>query len=241
MSMGLEEEILSNIDLNESKRIMKNAVFRETFDDEANILELYRNFFPDDADVSVEDLWQITIDDPQINTVVNTMAYVAKETIFLFVEAQRAELSPVLDYSSRKLIGEINDYCRENMSVRDLEDLDMYVIYSAEKESTGGDQFWKLIMTEDVIASKVLRASDELKGGILEEYAEFCKVVDENMVSSSDVKPVLKECRYREGQLWESVADKESAIVELYREMAVNEYNILRIINEIDHSMFEMK
>ncbi len=171
----------------EMKRAVKDSVFTYLFGLPEYRLELYRTLHPEDTEMKAEDLKLVTIENVLTADLYNDLGFQAGDKLIVLVEAQ-STFSPNIALRLLLYLAETyKRYIQENrlqLKLYQKKPLkiprpELYVVYTGREQSP--DVFHLSDLYEGKgsaeIEVKVLRGGD--KGTIVDQYARFCRIVDE--------------------------------------------------------------
>ena len=189
------------------KRRSKDSVFVTLFNDKKYVYQLYRELYPEDTDVTVDDISIKTLEAVMVNTLYNDLGFVVKDKFIVLVEAQSTWCPNIalrmmfyLSETYRRYLEETEQSEHSPVKVR-LPKPDLYVVYSGEKEVPEevslNDTFFEGTSPVDVKV-KVFHQIDE---SICGQYVGFCRVFDEQRKIHNNnlecVRETIRICRER--------------------------------------------
>ena len=210
------------------KRQSKNSVFVKFFNDEENVLQMYRELHPEASDVTVDDITVDTLESVIVNTLYNDLGFLVKDKYVMLVEAQSTWNENIalrmLFYLSETFRRYINDTKQSELDEQrvKLPTPELYVIYSGSIRKPD-----VISLSEDFFGGS---PDIELKVHVLSEvddtlpgqYIGFCKVFDEQRKLHSDGLTVAKET-YRicieKGYLSEFMKVHEREVIDMMYEL----------------------
>ena len=178
-------------------RQAKNSVFLNLFMRKEYQLQLYKELFPQDTDITEDDLELVTLDNVLTIHPYNDLGILARGRLIVLTEAQSTWSANVVfrladyyfDSAMSYLIARKADL---HSSVKvGLPDVEAFVIFTGKRkieqdvlslnqEFFGGDP--------DKPEFKARIIHGEYKGGIIEEYMGFCRVWDEHVTAAKDTE-----------------------------------------------------
>lgn len=210
------------------KRQSKNSVFVKFFNNEENILQLYKELHPEAVDVTVDDIKIDTIDSVMVNTLYNDLGFLVRDTYILLFEAQSTWSKNIalrmflyLAETIRRYINATGQSELDDVRVK-LPTPELYVIYSG-----GGKKTDAISLSEDFFGGN---PDIELKVHVLSEvnstlpgqYIGFCKVFDEQRKLYNDGQTIACET-YRicieKGYLTEFMKAHETEVIDMMKEL----------------------
>ena len=209
-------------------RQSKNSVFVKFFNDEKNILQMYRELHPEADDITVDDITIDTLKSVIVNTLYNDLGFLVKDKYVILVEAQSTwnknialRLLFYLIETLRRYINETGQSELDEPRVK-LPTPELYVIYSGE-----GKKPDVISLSEDFFGGN---PDIELKVHVLSEvdntlsgqYIGFCKVFDEQRKLYDDGKTIARET-YRicieKGYLVKFMKAHETEVIDMMCEL----------------------
>ena len=223
----------------EVKRDVKNTVFVDLFNQDEYRLQLFQTLHPEITDVTADELQIITIKRVITNHQYNDLAFVFRNKLMIFVEAQSTWSINILIRLLLYLAETIQEYMHERnmkMHAKGKHKIPMpefYVIF------TGTDEIPKRIsLKKDFFYSELCQIDLEAKvynvetDDIIGQYIIFCHVMDEQIKKYGRVREAALEtiriCRDRnvlKKYLKEREKEVVNIMIELFnQESAVKEY-----------------
>ena len=223
----------------EGKRDVKNTVFVDLFNQDEYRLQLFQTLHPEITDVTADELQIITIKRVITNHQYNDLAFVFRNKLMIFVEAQSTWSINILIRLLLYLAETIQEYMHERnmkMHAKGKHKIPMpefYVIF------TGTDEIPKRIsLKKDFFCSELCQIDLEEKvfnvetNDIIGQYIIFCHVMDEQIKKYGRVREAALEtiriCRDRnvlKKYLEEREKEVVNIMIELFnQELAVKEY-----------------
>jgi ribosomal protein L16/L10AE len=223
----------------EVKRDVKNTVFVDLFNQDEYRLQLFQTLHPEITDVTADELQIITIKRVITNHQYNDLAFVFRNKLMIFVEAQSTWSINILIRLLLYLAETIQEYMHERnmkMHAKGKQKIPMpefYVIF------TGTDEIPKRIsLKKDFFCSELCQIDLEAKvynvetDDIIGQYIIFCHVMDEQIKKYGRVRKAaletLRICRDRnvlKKYLEEREKEVVNIMIELFnQESAVKEY-----------------
>ncbi|AMK14526.1 hypothetical protein AUP07_1493 [methanogenic archaeon mixed culture ISO4-G1] len=223
-------------DIGLAKRNMKDSIFRRAFSDRGLVLELYKDLHPEAEDVSEDDVNIVTIRNTMINSPINDVGFIIRDTVLCLVEAQTSQLKSLLLRSLVYLGITYDRYIKENCtSIYQANESntprwEIYVIFTENAGLRGGAQVWKF----DRIPSDPFDFSSKetvpiREGGMIEQYLDVCRLAD-SIISEfgdgkSSISRIFEECHRHDGALWDFLISKETEVMTLYDDLWTTEGN----------------
>jgi len=223
----------------EVKRDVKNTVFVDLFNQDEYRLQLFQTLHPEITDVTADELQIITIKRVITNHQYNDLAFVFRNKLMIFVEAQSTWSINILIRLLLYLAETIQEYMHERnmkMHAKGKHKIPMpefYVIF------TGTDEIPKRIsLKKDFFCSELCQIDLEAKvynvetNDIIGQYIIFSHVMDEQIKKYGRVREAALEtiriCRDRnvlKKYLKEREKEVVNIMIELFnQELAVKEY-----------------
>lgn len=210
------------------KRSSKNSVFVNFFQEEKNVLQMYKELHPEAEDVSVDDITIDTLESVIVNTLYNDLGFLVKDKYVFLVEAQSTWNENIalrmLFYITETFRRYINDTEQSELDEKrvKLPSPELYVIYSGTGEkpdvvSLSQDFFGGNPDLE--VKVRVLSKVDTTLSG---QYIGFCKTFDEQRKLHKDGMTVARET-YRicieKGYLSEYMKSHEKEVIDMMYEL----------------------
>ena len=169
-------------------REIKNSVFIDMFAQDAYRLQLFQAMHPEMTDVTADDIELITLKQVITNHQYNDLAFLVKDRLMVFVEAQSSWSDNILIRVLLYLADTIQEYLHSNSKdIHDEKKLELptpefYVIYTGRKNvpetiSLKKDFFQNESCPIDLEA-RVFTAETE---DIIGQYIIFCRVMDDQV------------------------------------------------------------
>ena len=214
-----------------TKRRSKDSVFVSLFTDKNYVLQLYQELYPDDRDVTVDDISIKTLEAVMVNTLYNDLGFVVKDRFVVLVEAQSAWCPNIalrmmfyLSETYRRYLEE-TEQSEHSSGLVKLPKPDLYVVYSGKRnvpeEVSLNETFFGGGSPVDVRV-KVLHRIDETICG---QYVGFCRVFDEQREIYSNKLECIREtirisveCGYLAGYLKQHEGEAATMMSELFDE-----------------------
>lgn len=171
----------------EVKHSVKDSVYRKLFSEPKNCLELYKSLFPDDEDVTIDDIHDVTIRNYMVNDQYNDIAFMVRNELLVLTEAQdtwsdNVVLRIVL-YRFEILKREIgykkkSVFRKKRISIAGAV---YFVIYTGDDKSVKDEYRLSELfespskIEEDVVVKVIKKGA--VKGDILDQYIDFAKRV----------------------------------------------------------------
>ncbi len=210
-------------------RQSKNSVFVNFFNDEAHILQMYKEFHPEATDVTIDDITIDTLESIIVNTLYNDLGFLVKDKYVLLVEAQSTwnvnialRMLFYLTETFRRYINDTEQSELDDKRVK-LPMPELYVIYSGS-----GKKPDIVSLSEDFfggnpdIELKVHVLSEENNTTLSGQYIGYCKVFDEQRKLHKDGITAARET-YRicieKGYLAEYMKSHEKEVISMMQEL----------------------
>ena len=223
----------------EVKRDVKNTVFVDLFNQDEYRLQLFQTLHPEITDVTADELQIITIKRVITNHQYNDLAFVFRDKLIIFVEAQSTWSINILIRLLLYLAETIREYLHDrDMDIHDgkkhkIPMPEFYVIYSGKGKKTK-----TISLKKDFFCSELCPIDLEAKvynvetDDIIGQYIIFCHVMDEQIKKYGRVREAALEtiriCRDRnvlKKYLKEREKEVVNIMIELFnQELAVKEY-----------------
>ena len=174
-------------------RQAKNSVFLNLFMRKEYQLQLYKELFPQDTTITEDDLEMITMDNVLTIHPYNDLCLLARGKLIILAEEQSTWSVNIIfrlaDYYFDSAMGylEIRKADLHSSVKVDVPDVEAFVIYTGKKkvekdvlslnqEFFGGDP------NKPEFKARIIHG--EYKGGIIEEYMDFCRIWDDNVLKA---------------------------------------------------------
>ena len=221
-------------------RQAKNSVFLDLFSRPEYYLQIYKELFPDDHEITLEDLQLVTIKNVLAIHPYNDLGILARDKLIVLVEAQSEWSVNVIFRLPEYYFDEMNYYIHihhldlHSKTKIEMPDVEAFIIYSGTdkvekktlslKEEFFGGKEGKPDFTARVICG-------DYKGGIIEEYIGFCRVFDEQRklypvdrsFGIAETVRICKERGYLVNYLDEHFAEVEKIMLLAYEPRYVRE------------------
>ncbi len=210
-------------------RQSKNSVFVDFFNNEAHILQMYKELHPEATDVTIDDITIDTLESIIVNTLYNDLGFLVKDRYVLLVEAQSTwnvnialRMLFYLTETFRRYINDTEQSELDDKRVK-LPMPELYVIYSGE-----GKKPDVVSLSEDFfegnpdIELRVHVLSEENTTTLSGQYIGYCKVFDEQRKLHNDGITAARET-YRicieKGYLAEYMKSHEKEVISMMQEL----------------------
>ena len=208
-----------------TKRNAKDSVFIDVFAQPENQLRMLHVFHPEMTDVTVDDIETITLKQVITNHQYNDLAFVVRDIMMVFVEAQSSWSVNVAVRILLYLADTIQEYIHANhMDIHGSEKLklpkpEFYVIYTGDKQvgetlSLREDFFGDPSCPVDLEARVFTAETEDIVG----QYIIFCHVFDQQVKEHGRTEKAAMEtiriCKDR-GVLKEYLESREKEVVSI--------------------------
>lgn len=191
-----------------AKRSAKDSVFRDFFSQREHLLALYKVLHPEDTQVTLDMLGNVTIENVLTDQLYNDLGFTVGDRLLILVEAQstwsvniivRAFMYMAQSYQERFESQKINIYSSTKINLPEPE---LYVIYTGSrkerpKELTLSDSFFDGRKTAIEVTVKMLYGEDT--SDVIGQYVSFCKVLDsqtkEYGYSEKAIQETIRICK----------------------------------------------
>ena len=221
-------------------RQAKNSVFLDLFSRPEYYLQIYKELFPNDPKITLDDLQLVTIKNVLTIHPYNDLGILARDKLIVLIEAQSEWSVNVIFRLPGYYFDEMDYYIHtHHLDLHDktkinVPDVEAFIIYSGTdkvekktlslKEEFFGGKEGKPDFTARVICG-------DYKGGIIEEYMGFCRVFDEQRKLYPDDRSfgiaetvrICKEMGYLVNYLDEHFAEVEKIMLLAYEPRYVRE------------------
>ncbi|MBR2254497.1 MAG: hypothetical protein IJ856_01550 [Candidatus Methanomethylophilaceae archaeon] len=221
------------------RRNIKDAVFRKLFSHRSNVARLYTETHADEPVVGEGDVFLVSLERVVGKGVVGDLAFAVRGKVMCIVEAQSKDDPDIifrclvyLVHSLEKLQS-MGDSWKKAVPKMDW---NFVVIYPA----TGNHGPFGEVVKMNILHSSLTNRSefrhvDLPEGSLVQEYIDFCNVVNYNISGNCrDIdafKRILDECG-RRGILTEFLEQHKGEIMDLYYQMTNVEYNHMLEVEE---------
>lgn len=177
---------------------LKASVFEDLFSDPVRRFELYRVLHPEDTEVTVDEVQEITLSRIFLKGQYNDLGLLVRDRLIVLAEAQSTWTVNIIPRLVMYLgetwlrYGAQNHFNWYSETKVKLPETEMYVIYTGDvkiekKEITLSEEFFEGRKTSIDAAVKVLTYD----GGndILDQYITFCKIFNEHCALYPDDRP----------------------------------------------------
>ena len=166
------------------RRKSKDSVFVDLFQDVENVVRLYKDLYPDDPDITAEDIDITTIHSVMVNTQYNDLGFLARGKLIVLVEAQSCwnpnialRMMFYLSETYRRYLSDTKQNEHSGSRVK-LPRPDLYVVYSGEEkvpdEASLCQDYFGGESPVDVRVKVLCQTSEAIYG----QYIGYCKVFD---------------------------------------------------------------
>lgn len=182
-------------------RQAKNSVFLNLFSHKKYQLQLYKELFPQDTDITEDDLELVTLDNVLTIHPYNDLGLLARGKLIVLAEAQSTWSVNIIFRIADYYFDSVMNYLETRdadlySSVKvDIPDVEAFVIYTGKKrikedELSLNREFFKGNGDKPEFKAKVIHG--DYRGGIIEEYMGFCRIWDENVISAKSLEEKQK-------------------------------------------------
>ena len=221
------------------KRDVKNTVFIDLFAHDEYRLQLFQTIHPEITDVTADELPIITIKPVITNHLYNDLAFMFRDKLMIFVEAQSTWSLNILIRILLYLAETIREYLHNrNMDIHDekmhkIPMPEFYVVHTGKRKTPK-----TISLKKDFFCSEMCQLDLEAKvfsietDDIIGQYIIFCHVMDEQIDKYGRVRKAAIEtvriCRDR-NVLKDYLNEREKEVVDIMsaiftQEYAVNQY-----------------
>ena len=219
-----------------ANRKAKDTVFLDMFADKQYLLQMFQTLHPEMADITEEDLEIITMRPVLLDLPYNDLAFMAKDKLMIFVEAQSTWTENILlrllmyyAQTLKEYIDEhkLNVYHEKKVKIGKPE---FYVVYSGDEKPEGDTISLKRIFFNDEsgkidLEAKVIHQED--RTNIIGQYIIFCHVYNQQIRKWGYVKQAVEEtiriCK-DQGVLKEYLTSRGKEVVEIMNLLFDQEY-----------------
>lgn len=177
--MGKEEK--------KAKRDVKDCVFSDFFGMSENLLKLYQTLHPEDENVGVDDLKDVTIQNVLVNDLYNDLGFRVRDRLMILVEAQSTWSYNIIIRVLIYLANTYQKYINENeLDVYSgtkihIPKPELYVIYTGDRkdrpeEISLSEEFFDGEPLQLDVTVKILYGTGE--SDVVSQYVNFAKIYD---------------------------------------------------------------
>ena len=209
------------------KRTIKDSVFTNLFQDKKYLIQLYKALHPEDNDVTVEKLTDITIKNVLTDNIYNDLGFVVEDKLMILVEAQSTWTMNIIIRALMYMVQTYHDYfnrTKQNLYKSKKVKMpvpEIYVIYTGDRKTRPSEislaqEFFE--GKESYIDVKVKMLYDGREGDIINQYVIFTKVCNEQIaLHGRTPKAVLESIRICKDRnvLKEYLSSKEKEVVDI--------------------------
>ena len=222
-----------------AKGAMFNSVFTDLFRYPEYQLRLYKDLHPEDVDVTLDDITDVTLKPVFTNQIFNDLGFRVGDRAIILVEAQSTWSENISLRTMLYLADTFKKYVLKagqsfyNSKAVNLPKPELYVIYTGpyehkEEMLTMADTYWS--GDDSFIDVKVRVIHKDDPGRILTQYAMFCDIYRRNRAiygeTEEAVKKTIEECIERDilkEYLSENGGDVMDIMTALFDDEAVRE------------------
>jgi len=188
--------------MGEIRHTAKNNVFCDLFSDSEYLLQLYQALHPKDKEVSESDLTTTTLETLICKGCYNDLGFMVKDKLIILVEAQSTWSVNIIIRSLMYLMGTYRNYFDEkgillyNKEKVQLPKPELYVVYCGDK----GEYPDTLSLREEYFAGQDCCIEAKIKviytdgsRSIIDQYIQFCRVLDEQRKIYKDTRKTVEE------------------------------------------------
>ena len=218
------------------KRDVKNTVFIDLFAQDEYRLQLFQTLHPEMTDVTADELQIITLKPVITNHQYNDLAFMVRDKLMVFVEAQSTWSVNILIRILLYLADTIQEYLHDRqMDIHAEKQLpipkpEFYVIYTGERKVPEKISLKKDFFRSDLcpidLEARVFNLETE---DIIGQYIVFCHVMDEQIRKYDRTKEAAVEairiCRDRDA-LKDYLNEREKEVVDIMIALFDQEYAV---------------
>ena len=219
-------------------REFKNSVFMDMFAQDEYRLQLFHTLHPEMTDVTAADIQTITLKQVITNHQYNDLAFLVRDRLMVFVEAQSTWSVNILIRVLLYLADTIQAYIhRKEQDIHDTSRLEIpkpefYIIYTGKQEVPSAISLKKDFFSEEDskidLEAKVISAETD---DIIGQYIIFCRVLDDQRKKYGSTLEAAREairiCRDR-GVLVAYLKEREQEVVNIMIMLFDQEYAVER-------------
>ena len=218
------------------KRDVKNTVFIDLFAQDEYRLQLFQTLHPEMTDVTADELQIITLKPVITNHQYNDLAFMVRDKLMVFVEAQSTWSVNILIRILLYLADTIQEYLHDRqMDIHAEKQLpipkpEFYVIYTGERDVPKTvslkEDFFRSDLCPIDLEARVFNLETE---DIIGQYIVFCHVMDEQIRKYDRTKEAAVEairiCRDRDA-LKDYLNEREKEVVDIMIALFDQEYAV---------------
>ena len=220
------------------KRDYKNSVFIDMFERDDYRLQMFQTFHPEMTDITASDIKTITLKQVITNHQYNDLAFLVKDKLMVFVEAQSTWSINILIRILLYLADTIQEYIHtKGYDIHDTKKLEIpvpefYVVYTGAQKVPElislKEHFYKAPDAAIDLKAKVITAETT---DIIGQYIIFSHVLDERIKEYGKTKQAVEDairiCRDR-GVLVQYLQEDEKEVIDIMVMLFDQEYAVER-------------
>ena len=218
------------------RREFKNSVFIDLFGQDKYRLQLFQVLHPEMPEVTAADITTVTLKQVITNHQYNDMAFLVKDRLMVFVEAQSTWSDNILIRVLLYLADTIQEYLHtKEYDIHDSKKIDLpkpefYIIYTGEKTVPEKISLRETFFedAEDTIDLRARVITAETKD-IIGQYILFCRVLDSQIKRLGATREAAEEairiCQDR-GVMTEYLEDRKKEVVDIMVMLFDQEYAV---------------
>ena len=105
-------EIEKRLEKRIARRKIKDTVFSKLFEDYDNLLLLYKALYPEDTDVTTDDLHEVLLENMLLNGLYNDLSFTVRDKFIVLLEAQSTWTQNILPRSLIYYANLLNDHIK---------------------------------------------------------------------------------------------------------------------------------
>lgn len=222
-----------------AKHVVNDSVFKDLFSDPDNVRKLYLKLHPEDADVEVSDITANTLKSIFIESLINDLSFLVRDTLMIMVEAQTKWnyniVFRLLEYAVQSLHNyiKLTEQDVHAQKLVHIPNVELYVLYTGEDNKTYDVLTIKELFYGGQSCSidasvKVLYGDDG--NDIVCQYADFVKVLrnccKELGRTQAAVKKAIEICKDK-GTLKEYLEKRETEVMTIMQSLFDQEYALM--------------
>ncbi|MDO4218860.1 MAG: hypothetical protein Q4C78_02595 [Synergistaceae bacterium] len=172
-----------------ARRKIKDTVFSKLFEDYDNLLLLYKALYPEDSDVTTDDLHEVLLENMLLNGLYNDLSFTVRDKFIVLLEAQSTWTLNILPRSLIYYANLLNEHIKRTgqniYSTKKVEipRPDIYVVYTGQREIKQPvlslkDEFWAGTTSAVELTAKVIYLEKTSDLNIVEQYIRFAHIYD---------------------------------------------------------------
>lgn len=213
------------------KYTVKDSVFTNLFKEKKYLIQLYKALHPEDADVTEDDLQDVTVSNVLVNDIYNDVGFRVGSTLLILIECQATWSSNIIFRALMYLVQTYREYFRETkQNIYKSKKIKMpkpelYIIYTGDRQTRPEEisLSQEFFGGEDICLDvKVKIIYDGKEGDIINQYVVFTKVCNEQVAIHGRTRKAIQEtiriCKDK-NVLREYLESKEQEVLDMLMEL----------------------